>query len=72
MGLRSERIRNDLVDLNFAVFGTYFNGLMTNDTRLLDLYVGLRVFLERFGAKMPDEYTSVLATPLASNSLPLD
>ncbi len=61
MGTRPERIRNDLVDLNFAVFGTYFDGLMTADSRLLNLYIGLRVFLKKLGARMRPEFVDVLA-----------
>jgi hypothetical protein len=35
---KSERIRNDLVDLQFATCATYFDGLMTNDRKVKRVY----------------------------------
>ena len=35
---KAENIRNDLVDMNFATYATYFDGLLSNDQRLLRNY----------------------------------
>jgi hypothetical protein len=36
--VRPDRMRNDLVDINFAAFATYFDGLITEDQKLIDIY----------------------------------
>jgi len=33
-----ETIRNDMVDVNFATFATYFDGLLTADEKLREIY----------------------------------
>jgi hypothetical protein len=33
-----EKLRNDMVDTNFAAFATYFDGLLTDDKRAADVY----------------------------------
>lgn len=33
-----QRLRNDVVDMNFAAFATYFNGLLTTDKKAGDIY----------------------------------
>ena len=53
---KPERVRNDLVDLNFATFGTYFNGLMTGDHRLQETHAELRAVLDALGARMKASY----------------
>jgi len=50
------KLRNDAVDLNFATYGTYFNGVMSDDKRVRALHLELRVVLEPAGARLPDEY----------------
>jgi hypothetical protein len=35
---KAENIRNDLVDMNFATYATYFDGLLSKDQRLLRNY----------------------------------
>jgi hypothetical protein len=35
---KPERIRNDLVDVTFAVFATYFDGLLTGDKKIDEIY----------------------------------
>ena len=37
-GARPERLRNDLVDINFAAYATYFDGLMSADKRVVRIY----------------------------------
>lgn len=53
---RPDALRNDLVDLNFATFGTYFNGLMTADNRLQETHSEMRVILGALGARLPASY----------------
>ena len=48
--IKPEKIRNDLVDANFAAFATYFEGLLTNDKKLNDLYNEAWVMLRLMGA----------------------
>jgi hypothetical protein len=36
--VRHEKLRNDLVDLNFAVFATFFDGLLSADKKALRIY----------------------------------
>ena len=40
------RVRNDLVDLLIAVYGTYFDGLMTQDRKLADIHAIARFMLQ--------------------------
>jgi hypothetical protein len=35
---RPERLRNDLVDVNFPTFATYFDGLLTADRKITEIY----------------------------------
>jgi hypothetical protein len=34
----SGKLRNDLVDLNFASFATFFDGLLSDDVKAIDIY----------------------------------
>ena len=36
--VKTEKIRNDLVDVNFATFATYFDGLLSMDEKPLRIY----------------------------------
>lgn len=60
LGKKPELIRNDLVDLVFASYGTYFNGIMTRDKRLQEIHTELRTVLAGIGALLPRAYD---ATP---------
>jgi hypothetical protein len=51
-----KKFRNDIVDLNFAIYGTYFNGVLSNDRNLLRYHEELRVALKCFGARVPLEF----------------
>lgn len=42
-----QRLRNDLVDINFAAFATYFDGLLTADDKLMSIYLEAKIWLER-------------------------
>lgn len=35
---KPEKIKNDIVDLNFAAYGTFFDGLLTSDQKLIECY----------------------------------
>jgi hypothetical protein len=52
----TEKVRNDLIDMNFAVYGTYFNGLMSGDKRALRTYFFLARMLDLLGARVPPHY----------------
>jgi uncharacterized protein (DUF2461 family) len=43
--VKIERLRNDVVDINFAAYGTYFDGLMTNDYKVQKIHYIARYFL---------------------------
>ncbi|MEH2565955.1 hypothetical protein [Bradyrhizobium sp. AZCC 2289] len=46
------RLRNDLVDINFATFATYFDGLLTADDKLTSIYIEATIWLEKvFGTR---------------------
>jgi hypothetical protein len=52
---KSEKIRNDLVDVIFATFATYFDGLLTADKKLQKIYATTE-FLLREVLVMPGCY----------------
>jgi hypothetical protein len=37
-GVKPERIRNDIVDISFAAYATYFHGLLTSDKKLQKIF----------------------------------
>lgn len=48
------RLRNDFVDMNFAVYATYFDGLMSADAKVLHIHGEARVWLMAlFGCELP-------------------
>jgi len=50
---RIDRARNDLIDLSFAVYGTYYEGLMTADKKLDWTHQNLSLALNALGAEVP-------------------
>ncbi len=58
---RHDKIRNDLIDLNFATYATYFNGLMSEDALARDIHTQLRVLLDLMSARVPPDYIDQLA-----------
>lgn len=50
---KASLFRNDLIDISFAVYGTYFNGIMSKDKKLIRYYAELSVALEYLGARIP-------------------
>ena len=53
-----------MVDINFATCGTYFNGIMSRDKRVTNLYMELSVVLKAIKARVPDEYYPDLSAQL--------
>lgn len=48
------RIRNDLVDMTFAAYGTFFDGLLSKDWNLIRIHDEARLILkDLFGAQVP-------------------
>ena len=45
---RPEKIRNDMVDISFAAYATYFDGLLTADKKLGQLYEEAQYLLSSF------------------------
>jgi hypothetical protein len=62
------KLRNDAIDINFATYGTYFNGVMSDDRRVRNLELQLRVLLEKVGARMPDIYIQGLIEQLEATT----
>jgi len=50
---------NDFSDVLFAVYATFFNGLMTSDKRLNNLYLELSVILDKLGVRQPRHYIEI-------------
>ena len=61
---RRDRVRNDLIDLNFATYGTYFNGVMSDDAKLRVFHEELRIVLRLLGARMPPDYVALFLDKL--------
>lgn len=40
-----EKLRNDLIDMNFAAYATFFDGLLSTDTKLLRIHDEARLWL---------------------------
>ena len=53
-----EKARNDHFDNVFATFGTYFNGVMSNDMGTLVTQDILRVILKSLGARLAPDYVT--------------
>ena len=54
IGASPEKLRNDVVDMNFAAYGTYFDGLLSKDTKTLKLHQEARLWLSGlFGCDLP-------------------
>ena len=44
---KPERLQNDLIDMNFAAYGTFFDGLMSGDAKCLQVHKQARIWLRR-------------------------
>ena len=50
------KFRNDFVDMNFAAYATYFDGLMSADEKVRRLHGELRIWLTAlFGCQLPND-----------------
>lgn len=47
VGVKPERMRNDLVDMNYVAYATFFDGIMTNDNKATKIYYESKYVLER-------------------------
>lgn len=54
--IKPEKVRNDYVDSMLSVYGTYFNGLMTMDSKLSLIHSLNRHLLKAMGATLPPAY----------------
>jgi len=51
---KAETFRNDFVDMNFAAYATYFDGLMSADAKVRRIHAEARVWLTAlFGCELP-------------------
>ena len=55
-----EKIRNDHVDLILGVYGTYFNGVFSNDNKMIERFEELRIVLKILGARIPQDWTELV------------
>lgn len=46
--VKHEKLRNDMVDVNFAAYATYFDGLLTADAKATEIYRDANFLLKRF------------------------
>jgi hypothetical protein len=44
--VKTEKLRNDMVDGFFAAYATYFDGLLTFDKKLLEIYKTAAALIE--------------------------
>lgn len=51
--IKHEKLRNDVVDANFATFATYFDGFLTSDTRAGEIYAESEILLREMFAMPP-------------------
>lgn len=50
---KPEKLRNDVIDVNFAAFATYFDGLLTSDKRAGAIYAEAAALLREVFATPP-------------------
>ena len=50
---KADKLRNDVIDVNFAAFATYFDGLLTADTRAAEIYAEADFLLREVFAMPP-------------------
>ncbi len=52
---KPEKLRNDVVDLSFSAYATYFDGLLTRDRRLVSIYEFTAALLDYFKRSLAKE-----------------
>lgn len=60
MTVADSKLRNDQVDIILGVYGSYFNGVMSHDQKMLDRATELRVVLRILGARVPKDWDELL------------
>lgn len=53
-GAAPAKLRNDFVDMYFAAYGTYFDGLLTSDKKTQRLHTKARIWLTALGCTLPN------------------
>jgi hypothetical protein len=48
-GVKPDRLRNDIVDLTYITYATYFDGLLTKDAKAAGIYRDTKELLKEFG-----------------------
>lgn len=59
-GRKPDKARNDVVDVLLATYGTYFNGVMSNDALTNQVHHISRFLLETDGVSLPPDYLQLL------------
>lgn len=60
---KPETLRNDYVDMNFAAFATYFDGLLSADAKVRRIHAEARVWLSAlFGSELPSGWQGASLT----------
>ena len=54
--INTSKLRNDIVDANFATFATYFDGLLSKDDKANAIYAEARYVLHRLGAAVSNPF----------------
>jgi hypothetical protein len=65
--VKAEKLRNDVIDVNFATFATYFDGLLTDDKRANSIYEHATFLLQEV-FPMPPWWARVLIIGLPQRS----
>jgi hypothetical protein len=61
--VKAEKLRNDVIDINFATFATYFDGLLTEDKRANSIYEHADFLLQEV-FPMPSWWARILIATL--------
>lgn len=51
--IKLPKLRNDVIDIGVATFGTYYHGVVTLDAKLIDIHRELRFILRSLGGYVP-------------------
>ena len=43
--IKLKRFQNDIIDMTYSTYGTYFDGVLTNDKKVIEIYKELKNFL---------------------------
>ena len=65
--MKAEKLRNEVIDVNFATFATYFDGLLTDDKRANSIYEHAAFLLQEV-FPMPPRWARILIATLPQRS----